>query len=240
MSREKIHDKIDELLASISIHNSRLSLHAERLSQLDIDVLRKYCIDLYDQVNTLAIQGRLSPKPEPVIKGAVTPVTPPAKVEPVHAPTPIIEPEAEQKIVGKPIASTELKVEIQPDASPVAEVPKQPEEAPKEVDKPTPKAKPKYKQEARMETEISSLFEKFSSQPISSIPKAISVAKRFEYQSEFFDGDAKAYNAFMAKIDAAADRDDAFRIYHEVKEKSTWDNEELRDELKALLYRRYS
>ena len=59
MSRDKIHEKIDELLGMLSIHNSRLSLHSEKLSQLDIDVFRKHCIDLYDEVNSLALKGKL-------------------------------------------------------------------------------------------------------------------------------------------------------------------------------------
>ena len=62
MSRENIHSKIDELLELLSIHNGRLSLHAEKLSQLDIDVLRKQCIDLYDQVNLLALKGKIVAK----------------------------------------------------------------------------------------------------------------------------------------------------------------------------------
>ena len=61
MSRDKIHNRIDQLLAMLSIHNSRLSLHAEKLSQLDIDVFRKHCIDLYDEVNGLALKGKLKP-----------------------------------------------------------------------------------------------------------------------------------------------------------------------------------
>ena len=56
MSRDKIHNRIDELLGMLSIHNRRLSLNAEKLSQLDIDVFRKYCIDLYDEVNGLALK----------------------------------------------------------------------------------------------------------------------------------------------------------------------------------------
>lgn len=59
MSRDKIHNKIDELLGMLSIHNSRLSVHSEKLSQLDIDVFRKHCIDLYDEVNGLALKGKL-------------------------------------------------------------------------------------------------------------------------------------------------------------------------------------
>ena len=84
-----------------------------------------------------------------------------------------------------------------------------------------------------------SLFEKFSNQPIESIPKAISLAKRFELQGEFFNDDAAAYNSFMVELDQASSRDRAFEIYHAAKEKYKWENEELRDELKVLMYRKH-
>ena len=84
-----------------------------------------------------------------------------------------------------------------------------------------------------------SLFEKFSNQPIDSIPKAISLAKRFELQSEFFAGEASAYNAFMAELDGASSMDQAFQLFHAAKEKYKWENEELRDELKVLMYRKH-
>ena len=84
-----------------------------------------------------------------------------------------------------------------------------------------------------------SLFEKFSSKPIDSIAKGVSVAKRFEFQSAFFDGDNKAYNQFMASLDDAGGREAAFAVYHDYKSKYEWDNEELKDELKSLMYRKY-
>ena len=85
-----------------------------------------------------------------------------------------------------------------------------------------------------------SLFEKFSSKPIDSISKAISIAKRFEFQSEFFDGDAKAYKGFIEALDSAGDREASFEIYHKYKTELKWDNEDLKDELKVLLYRKYA
>ncbi len=87
---------------------------------------------------------------------------------------------------------------------------------------------------------MTSLFQKFSSKPINSIPKAISIAKRFEFQSVFFDGEPKAYNTFMAQLDAADGREAAFDIYSEYKNNLNWDNEELKDELKALMYRKHT
>jgi len=206
MSRDDIHSRIDELLGLISIHNNRLSLHTEKLSQLDIDVLRKQCIDLYDQVNMLALQGKITVKNnQPKVKEAVVQ-------------------SLEEQVV-------EQKVTVVEDDTPK---PKQ------EVTKKPEPMKVKTKKKPKEEEEMLSLFEKFSSKPISSIPKAISVAKRFEFQSEFFDGDGKAYNTFMAELDSAETRDDAFKVYHTAKSKYSWENDELRDELKALMYRKHA
>lgn len=211
MSRENIHSKIDELLELLSIHNGRLSLHAEKLSQLDIDVLRKQCIDLYDQVNLLALQGKIVAKP------SVQKITP---QESSSTPAPV-----EQMITEVVLSKNEIK------AQPVEEIIE-----PEVVVIPEPKLPVKKE---KTEDDMLSLFEKFSNQPIESIPKAISLAKRFELQGEFFNDDAEAYNSFMVELDQASSRDRAFEIYHAAKEKYKWENEELRDELKVLMYRKH-
>ncbi|HAV25737.1 MAG TPA: hypothetical protein DCX01_06130 [Bacteroidetes bacterium] len=217
MSRDSIHQRIDELLGLLSIHNSRLSLHTERLSQLDIDVLRKQCIDLYDQVNMLALQGKIKSHIPKVAaqKQEVTPAAP-------------IQTKPEEQQVAEAVKAEEVAEPIK-----VAAI-ESPKEEKNEAVNPKKSAKPVA------EDEMLSLFEKFSSKPIASIPKAISVAKRFEFQSAFFDGEASEYNGFMAKLDAAEHREEAFEIYREYKVRLRWDNEELKDELKALMYRKYA
>ena len=230
MNRESIHQKIDELLSLLSIHNSRLSLHSEKLSQLDIDVLRKQCIDLYDQVNLLALQGKIK-KPE----------TKPQAIEDPVA-TPVAPPKVQQREV---VLSKPRKEVPAPKPEPVVEV-LAPEpivvEVPEPIAvKPVAKNTPKKKiAEPKGEDEMLSLFEKFSSNPIDSIPKSISLVKRFEFQSVFFDGEPKEYNAFMASLDGAGDREGAFEVYHKYKNDLNWDHEELKDELKALIYRKYT
>jgi len=189
MSRDKIHNRIDELLGMLSIHNSRLSLNAEKLSQLDIDVLRKYCIDLYDEVNGLALKGKLKPSENKVV-------------------------EKEEKTIQKSKTSIQEKVE------------KKKEEI-------------KVKLSKNDNDEMLSLFEKYSNKPISSIAKGMSIAKRFEFQNVFFDGDKSDYNSFISKIDGVSNRDEAFKIYKVYKTERNWDQEELKDELKALIYRKY-
>ncbi len=217
MSRDSIHQRIDELLGLLSIQNSRLSLHKERLSQLDIDVLRKQCIDLYDQVNMLALQGKMKSHTPKVAaqKQEATPAAP-------------IQTKLEQQQVAEAVETEEV-------AEPIKAATIEPtKEEKKEAVSPKKNVKPVA------EDEMLSLFQKFSSKPIASIPKAISVAKRFEFQSAFFDGEASEYNGFMAKLDAAEHREEAFEIYHDYKVRLYWDNEELKDELKALMYRKYA
>lgn len=188
MSRDKIHEKIDELLGMLSIHNSRLSLHSEKLSQLDIDVFRKHCIDLYDEVNSLALKGKLKGPKAEVVK--------------------------EEKISVK--EEKESVSQTEQNKTPVKEAPSKNENE-----------------------EMLSLFEKYSNKPISSIAKGMSIAKRFEFQNVFFDGDKSGYNSFITEIDNASNLDEAFRVYKACKVKRNWDNEELKDELKALIYRKY-
>jgi hypothetical protein len=189
MSRDKIHNRIDELIGMLSIHNSRLSLHAEKLSQLDIDVFRKHCIDLYDEVNGLALKGKLKPSENKVV-------------------------EKEEKTIQKSKTSIQEKVD------------KKKEEI-------------KVKLSKNDNDEMLSLFEKYSNKPISSIAKGMSIAKRFEFQNVFFDGDKSDYNSFISEIDGVSNRDEAFKIYKAYKTERNWDQEELKDELKALIYRKY-
>jgi hypothetical protein len=189
MSRDKIHNRIDELLGMLSIHNSRLSLHAEKLSQLDIDVFRKHCIDLYDEVNGLALKGKLKPSENKVV-------------------------EKEEKTIQKSKTSIQEKVD------------KKKEEIKVNLSK-------------NDNDEMLSLFEKYSNKPISSIAKGMSIAKRFEFQNVFFDGDKSDYNSFISEIDGVSNRDEAFKIYKAYKTERNWDQEELKDELKALIYRKY-
>ena len=188
MSRDNLHDKIDELLGMLSIHNSRLSLHSEKLSKLDIDVFRKHCIDLYDEVNRLALIGKLKSSE----KGAIQ-KTAPVKKE---------------------------KIEIQERVE-------------------TKRENIKGNLSKNVNDEMLSLFEKYSNKPISSIAKGMSIAKRFEFQNVFFDGDKSDYNSFISAIDNASNRDEAFKIYKTYKSERNWDQEELKDEFKALIYRKY-
>lgn len=244
MSRDSVHDKIDELLGLLSINNSRLSLHSEGLSMLDIDVLRKQCIELYEQINKLALLPKSTTKlkAEPIVDEA-KPEVETAKTIAQEPVAPQLEPIQENEVVPPVVIETpkEVKVEepirVEP---PKIEIEPELTTEPKPEPKAVPKNKDKAKSHSREDDEMQSLFQKFSSKPIESIAKAISIAKRFEFQSNFFDGEAKEYNTFMSLLDGAHDREEAFAIYHAYKSKFQWDNEDLKDELKALMYRKFN
>lgn len=232
MSRDSIHQRIDDLLTLISNQNSRLSLHTQKLSQLDIDVLRKQCIDLYDEVNKLALQGKRvtnttsQQENEPIAKVASTPKSEEkAEVPPTSADT---IPESEIKISHAEVPAIESKNTAT----------QKPEDSKSIASEKANKSKTTSTNLAT--EEILSLFQKFSSTPIDSISKGMSLAKRFEFQSAFFDGDRRAYNEFIAALENAENREAAFEIYHAHKDKYEWENEELKDELKALIYRKHT
>ena len=217
--RSKLHERISDLLSIMENNNNRLSLHEERISQLDIDVLRKQCIELYEQINRLALSGAL----ETDLKVEVSQGDEPAEAELV----------AEEVVPReeKPQAVEETKTE-----SPASNSAKK---AP--VEKQVPEdPHPSIHKKLQEEAEMVSLFEKFNSKPIDSIAKAINISKRFEFQNNFFDGDASSYKEFIRLIDEAGDRESAFQVYHRYKDELGWVHEDLKDELKSLLYRKYA
>jgi hypothetical protein len=174
-----------------------------------VDVLRKQCIDLYEYVNRLALAGKLL-----------------AKAGKVSQSEQVVE---ERKQESDPEPTTEQKEETI--EAPVAETSKADAELKPEKQKQGGKKK--------VDEEMISLFERYNSKPIDNISKAISISKRFEFQNNFFEGDAQTYKSFIVSLDEAGDREAAFEIYHEHKKRLNWENEELKDELKSLLYRKY-
>ena len=57
MSSNQTHKRIDELLRLMIDHNHRLRSQDEGISQLDIDVFRKQCIELYEELNNQGFEG---------------------------------------------------------------------------------------------------------------------------------------------------------------------------------------
>ena len=223
MSRLDIHKNIGDLLESIAVNNNRLSLHAEALSDLDVAVLRQHCVALYDAINQLNNAGDTAESTQ-----QSKPVQEPKVADPVEEQV-SEEPTVDEVLHEKPPVSEEAPSEEKTSKPAPVNKEKKIEEEPKSI-------------HMRMqdEAEMVSLFEKFNSKPIDDISKAISISKRFEFQNNFFDGDAADYKKFIALIDGAGDRESAFQVYHEYKNRLNWENEDLKDELKSLLYRKYA
>lgn len=59
-NRKAIHEKIKSILFQLTSYNDSFSSTVPRLSQLDIDLLRKSTIELYEQVNLLQFNRELS------------------------------------------------------------------------------------------------------------------------------------------------------------------------------------
>jgi hypothetical protein len=188
MSRTKIHQNINDLLLTLSNDNTRLSLHPEKLSSLDIDTFKKHCIELYENINHLTL---------------------------------------ESEVVSQESIQSSNKSEITK-LSPI-----------QTENKPVPQPMVDRLSEVLEEDEKLSLFEKFSNTPIKNIAKGMSVAKRFEFQNVFFKSDMNAYSEFIQKIDSVTSIDEALEIYKSYKSALEWENEDLLDELKALIYRKY-
>lgn len=194
MSSNQTHKRIDELLRLMIDHNHRLRSQDEGISQLDIDVFRKQCIELYEELNKLTVGIHVS------LTNEVSP-----KRKSLH--------NGEEKSTEKSLESTREMGVIE-----------------------QKKVKNNINQD---NDEMLSLFEKFNNEPITSVTKGISIAKRFEFQKVFFDGDSAAYTTFISQLDEADDREAAFKIYKTYKSQGNWENEELKDELKSLIYRKH-
>lgn len=225
--RDKLHQTISDLLQTLNINNNRLSLHTEQLSELDVDVLRKQCIDLYETINLLPHANAKLAQSVPAEEEETT-------SQEQHK---LIY---EEEIRAQDTSSESVKDEFKEELEEIEEL--EEPEAPKEEVKVEIQEEENKSIHMKLqdEAEMVSLFEKFNSKPIDSIAKAITISKRFEFQNNFFDGDAKNYKEFIEMIDAAGEREAAFQIYHEYKKKLGWDNEDLKDELKSLLYRKYA
>src|SRR5690606_8666902 len=103
-NRNSTHQQIDRLLQQLQEINNDFT-GREQLSMLDIDLLRKYTIDLYDEVNHLRLVMREKPVSEPM--------------EPVYVQTPmppVVEEKEEEVIPQKEEASAPLAETPEPQA----------------------------------------------------------------------------------------------------------------------------
>ncbi len=231
MDREKTHRKIDELATLISVNNNRMLLHEERIPQLDIDLLRKNAIELYEAINILHIQNLKDKRSAALLEEA-------SVVEPENE-----VPVAEQKEV--PIEPIEkIKEPVQDHGTET-----HPEKETKSENEPVvEKSHPKTtvekakKPEKAESSDKQHLYEKLTRSSIESIKKSISISKRYEVQAALFKNDPDAYNEAINRLDSCETAKEALNYLNsELKSSYEWDDEDpLVEELYMLVERRYA
>ena len=149
-NRTELHDKIQQITAKIIDLNTQFA-QAKHLSQLDIDLLRRYTVDLYDAMQGLKVEENTQPvvtaptpqKIQPPVqevkkevpptivanepKIVSTPLPPKQEIpkpEPIPVPTPIAEPVVEAPVVEQPKVQAPIVVEEKKIEPPVVEPPK--------------------------------------------------------------------------------------------------------------------
>jgi hypothetical protein len=256
MERKELHRKISELTELISVNNNRLFLHDDKIAQLEIDLLRKNAIELYEQINMLHIanlrlkeeaqltradkdSNAIAPEldimvgEETVAEGdnEVT-ISEKKEVIPVEI-KPVIEPKEEMELPIQGFVVEGVETKPQPQIK-LFEVIEEKVEA--------PKSHPLVEKLSKDKTEKTNVYEKHRLSKIDSIKKSISILKKYEYQNQLFGKDSKAYSEAIEMLDQAAGLEVAISlIENSLAKKFNWSKDDvLIEELKELVMRRHS
>lgn len=255
MERKELHQKISELTELISVNNSRLFLHDDKIAQLEIDLLRKNAIELYEQINILHItnlrlkdeahlttadKDRIAISPETdvmveeeiVVKSAKPDVTIPEKNEDIPEEIQsVVESAEEPEVIVEPEVVIEEKPEPQTKLFEVMEEKVEP-----------PKSQPVIEKLFKDKTEKINVYEKHRLSKIDSIKKSISILKKYEYQNQLFGKDSKAYSDAIEMLDQASSVEVAISLLeNSLASKYNWPKDDaLVEELKELVQRRHS
>jgi hypothetical protein len=213
-NKDQLHNRITELIDTLSTNNDRLQLQDQRFPQIEIDLLRKAAIELYDTINKLHFANLKSEAP------TIT------KVEPVK---PIIEPAPEEVI--------ETVEEIKNvEAKPMAELKI---ESPKLVEKVKP---PKETKTPVKDNSGSSkrLHEKLKNSKLASIKTGISISKRYELQHLLFQDNKALYEQCLKDIDSCSDLVSAETNLKRFSNDLGWDEEsKIFTEFSSFVQRRF-
>lgn len=259
-NRTEYHDKIQQITAKLIELNSNFA-NATQLTNIDIELLRKYAVDLYDELLLLKPEKAVtvmpsSPTPPPRV------IQPEVKEEPKKNFAPEPKPVVEEKLVPPPPVEEKKEVPLPPkieekkEEPPVVETPK-PVEEPKPIKVETPKTpeiKPivEDKEEAVEEgkddslntslqqPEPEDLASKLGQTPIHDLKKAISINKKFEFISQLFEGDHEGYTKSVHYLNGLKNKDEAMTFFNNLKKERNWDEENKRFiEFADLVNRRF-
>lgn len=176
-NRTELHDKIQQITAKVIDLNTQFA-QAERLNQLDIDLLRRYTVDLYDAMHELKAGVNTPPivATHPIPK--VQPVVPEVRKE---VPPTIVA--NEPKIVSTPLPPKQEIPKPQPELiqhpTPIAEVKETPIIPPTIIEAPvieTPKVEVPAVETPKVEEIIASVVE----EKIAEVPVLVVEEKKIE------------------------------------------------------------
>lgn len=244
-NRTEHHDKIQQITAKLIELNNNFS-NAQQLNTIDIDLLKKYAVNLYDEIQLL--------KPTSETLKANAPVATPKPIIPkvVEEPKQVVETKTEaelveEKIVTPPPAPKVEEVKEEPKAIEPTEEPKPVEVEQAKTAK--PETKPSTEKEevkdnslnsSLQKPEVADLASKFGQTPIHDLKKAISINKKFEFISQLFDGDHEGYTKSVHYLNGLNDKDEAMNFFNNLKKERGWDEENKRYiEFANLVNRRF-
>lgn len=237
MTKDSIHKQISLILEKFKAQNENLEKEKGKISQLETDLLRKYCIDLYDlisQINQASEPEKVEEKPVeiPVKEEYFKPKTltetekaievkeekkwDPPKFEPVNEKPKTMELPLEEKPVVKETQTTVIDV--------ISETSK----------------KTALHETLSNATEKKEMIEKYANSKISKIIDAIDISKRFELQHNLFKSDNRSFSDSINNLENAGSLEMALKIFDHLASRYHWDSKnELVKEFKSFIYRKY-
>ena len=254
MNRTQLHTQIDSLLEKLSTNNTFLKGYEGKFSQLETDLLRKQCIELYDAINQLHLTNMMD-KSKKTVEGETKNEQEKSEAEPhiVDIKESELPPEVLQ---SKPVSDLE-KEETEPKSKPVFDIPKfvpiveKPAaviEPPKKIveEKSVLDKMNETKKSTTLHDSISikkeeqELAHRFANSSITKIKDAIDISKHFEIQSNLFRSDSAFYNQAINDLENAESKLSALDIFDELSARYHWGQEnELAQELKSFIYRKF-
>lgn len=255
MTKDNIHQEIKKLIEKIKVQNEHLEKEKGNIHALETDLLRKYCMDLYDLIN--CFQTSLTSE----LNLPITKPTQEAKEEIVEIAEPEVQnieeklPEVIVKTDSEPEKITETKEQKlwdPPKFEPINEKPKTNELLKENLPKQENTAKPVINETnlnnnkstlhetISKSAEANEMFEKFANSKIDKIINSIDISKRFELQQNLFKSDNRSFTDAINRLESSGNLETALRIFDHLAKLHHWDlKNELVKELKSLVYRRY-
>lgn len=239
--RTELQDKIQQITAKLIELNAQFG-KSNPLSKLEIDLLKKYTIDLYECVllltpetikETITIASKVEEVPlqeivreEPQVVVANIPVQPEA-ILPPKAETPLPPKVVEVPLHQETSIANKLHTEEIVNTTPVV---KTISEEKKETSL----------NDIHQQPEQNDLASKLQQGPIHDLKKAISINKKFEFINQLFKGDHEAYAKSIHYINGLTNGAEAATFFNNLHKQYVWPEEnKLFIEFSDLVRRRF-